>query len=48
MIFDELNERLNKELYGSGAMDMGMGGPRRRHRKEKAGVMDLMHKMVSE
>jgi uncharacterized protein len=45
-IFDELNDRLNKELYGSAPM--GMGGSRRRQRNEKAGIMDLMQKIVSE
>ncbi|NLO76982.1 MAG: TIGR04083 family peptide-modifying radical SAM enzyme, partial [Methanomicrobiales archaeon] len=47
-IFDEFNDRLNKELYGSAPTDMGMGGPRRKKRKGKAGIMDLMQKMVSE
>ena len=47
-IFDELNDRLNKELFGADAGVMGMGSRRRRQRNRKAGITDLMQKIVSE
>jgi len=48
-IFDELNDRVDKEMYGSGDMDMTLMSPfgSRPKRAAKAGIMTLMHSVLS-
>jgi uncharacterized protein len=48
-IFDELNDRVNREMFGSDEMDMialSPSGPRPK-RATKAGIMNLMHAVLS-
>jgi uncharacterized protein len=45
-IFDEINERLNREMYESPGIEMSSPGSRR-NRHAKPGIMTLMQKMVS-
>ena len=44
-IFDEITDRLNKELFDSPVMEMGFMTPPKK--RKKPGVMSLMHKVVS-
>jgi uncharacterized protein len=44
-IFDEITERLNKEMFDSPIMEMGFTS--QPMKRKKPGVMSLMHKMVS-
>ncbi|MDP2796898.1 MAG: TIGR04083 family peptide-modifying radical SAM enzyme [Methanoregula sp.] len=48
-IFDELNDRLSKEMFGSDEMDMIALSPfgARPKRASKAGIMTLMHSVLS-
>jgi uncharacterized protein len=48
-IFDEMNERVNREMYGSGDMEMtafSQFGPRPKQGK-KTGILTLMHSVLS-
>jgi uncharacterized protein len=44
-IFDEITDRLNKEMFDSPMMEMGFTS--QPMKRKKPGVMSLMHKMVS-
>ncbi|MGA9098634.1 MAG: TIGR04083 family peptide-modifying radical SAM enzyme, partial [Methanotrichaceae archaeon] len=47
-IFDEINDRFNKELFGSYGMEMfGLGSGSATTRNAKPGIMALMRKMAS-
>jgi uncharacterized protein len=46
-IFDEINDRLNKEMFESPMMEMD-AFPKRSRKAAKPGVMALMHKVVSQ
>jgi len=46
-IFDEINDRLNKEMFDSPMMEMD-AFPKRSRKAAKPGVMALMHKVVSQ
>jgi uncharacterized protein len=45
-IFDELNERLNREMFETPMMDIGFGAPAPVQGKKKPGVMALMRTIV--
>jgi uncharacterized protein len=46
-IFDEITDRLNKEMFESPMMEMD-AVPKRSRKVAKPGVMALMHKVVSQ
>lgn len=48
-IFDEMNERVNREMFGSDEMDTTAFSPfgERPKRAKKAGIMTLMHSVLS-
>ncbi|MDD3407107.1 MAG: TIGR04083 family peptide-modifying radical SAM enzyme [Methanomicrobium sp.] len=47
-IFDEISDRIDSEMFAEPPSGMGIGGfgPASRRRRRKAGVTDLMHKIV--
>ncbi|MEN6443803.1 MAG: TIGR04083 family peptide-modifying radical SAM enzyme [Methanoregula sp.] len=46
-IFDEINDRMNKEMFDAPMMEMGSFGPAARKKPKKPGVMTLMRSIVS-
>jgi uncharacterized protein len=46
-IFDEINDRMNKEMFDAPMMEMGSFGPAARNKPKKPGVMTLMRSIVS-
>jgi uncharacterized protein len=46
-IFDEINDRLNKEMFEGPMMEMGPFGAPSVHKPQKPGVMALMRTIVS-